>query len=369
MLLHITNDFNLTKVHKELYSNLDKLNIKQKIFIPLRNNKQIGNNHFDNQASEFVYSKKINLLHRVLFPYKILYLYKSLLKKINVKEIELTHATTLFSDGAIALKLYKAHKVPYIVAVRNTDINFYFHKRKELIPIGLDILKNAKKIVFISESNKNAFLALRPIQKIKDDILQKIIVINNGINEFWLNRKKSYNPIENKYDFLFIGRFDKNKNTETLIDALSEVRENKKIPIQLHLVGGTGARHQNVIDKVKLSDWIIYHGEIFDNKNLENIFNSVDYFSMISHTETFGLVFIEALSQGKPLLYTKGQGVDEMFPFEIGEKVDSNSITNVVKQIEKLINSRYDTINTIDFDSFFWPTIAEKYKQLYKELL
>src|SRR5690606_36956584 len=112
------------------------------------------------------------------------------------------------------------------------------------------------------------------------------------------------------YNFLFIGRFDKNKNVEYLIDSLSIIKKELQIPIHLNLVGGTGTNHERILKKIKLLDWIKYHGEIFDKGVLKNIFNISDYFSMISHTETFGLVFIEALSQGKPLLYSKGQGVD-----------------------------------------------------------
>ena len=43
-------------------------------------------------------------------------------------------------------------------------------------------------------------------------------------------------------------------------------------------------------------------------------YKSAHIFVMPSLTETFGIVFIEALSQGLPLIYTKGQGIDGYFP-------------------------------------------------------
>ncbi|AYM99069.1 hypothetical protein [Chryseobacterium sp. 3008163] len=138
MILHIANDFNLTKVHKELYSNLDRLGIKQKIFTPLRIESQIGNNHFSfTQAdSEYIYSDRLKKYHKIFFNEKINFLYKSLISKIDCKQITLTHATTLFSDGAIAYRLFKDYGIPYIVAVRNTDLNLYFKYRKNLIGLG-----------------------------------------------------------------------------------------------------------------------------------------------------------------------------------------------------------------------------------------
>ena len=369
MILHITNDFNLTKVHKHLYMQLDKLGVDQKIFIPRRNTQQIGNNHFEfnSSLSEYIYSKKINIIHRIFFPYKISYLYNSLLQNTNLDDIQLTHATTLFSDGALAYKLYENYNIPYIVAVRNTDINFYFKKRKELIPLGLKILKNASKIIFISESNKKSFLNLESIKDIKNSILSKIIVINNGIDEFWLNNKEKYVSKE-AYKFLFIGRFDNNKNVENLIDSLNIVRQQMNFPITLDLIGGTGNRHEKIIQKAKDFNWINYHGEIFNKDQIKEIFKTANYFSMISHTETFGLVYLEALSQGKPILYTKGQGVDGMFNFEIGEAVNSTDINDICRKINLLIKKNYSSINSIRFEDFSWPLIAEKYKNLYKNV-
>lgn len=371
MILHITNDFNLTKVHKELYANLDDLGVKQKIFIPLRNTNQIGNNHFNFKhcGSEYIYSKKINIIHRVFFPYKISYLFNSLLKKINLEEIKLSHATTLFSDGAIAYKLYKKYNIPYVVAVRNTDINFYFNKRKELISLGIKILENASKIIFISQANMDSFYEKSFVKKIRKKIDHKVIVINNGIDQYWLNNRNKYSKVDDNYNFLFIGRFDHNKNVENLIASLDTFRIKSNLPINLHLVGGTGVNHEKVINDIKDKNWIKYHGEIYDKSKLKKIFSMVNYFSMISHHETFGLVFIEALSQGKSLLYTKGQGVDRIFDFKIGEKVNSKDVDNIVNQLEVLISNKYYEINDIDFSKFSWPCIALEYKHIYTEIL
>lgn len=88
---------------------------------------------------------------------------------------------------------------------------------------------------------------------------------------------------------------------------------------------------------------------------------------MISHTETFGLVYMEALSQGLPVLYTKGQGIDKAFTFQIGESVDSKDLRNIVQGIKKIISNQYNSINSIDFENFRWSNIALKYIKIYNE--
>lgn len=369
MIIQIANDFNLTKVHKELYRNLDQKGIAQKIFVPLRNKDQVGRNHFEftTADSEYIYSEKINILHRIFFKYKIKVLYRSLIEKIDVHKCKLTHATTLFSDGAIAYQLYKNFEIPYIVAVRNTDINFYFRRRKELVTLGLDILLHAKSIVFISGANKEAFLRLKEIASIRDKIVDKIQVINNGIDDYWIANKKKYIPIIQGSNFLFVGRFDKNKNVGRLIDALSIYRDKYDSSVRLRLIGGGGSEHKLIIRKIANSKkWIKYYGEIFEKVELESVYKSTDYFVMVSHTETFGLVYLEALSQGKPLLYTKGQGVDGLFDFDIGVGAKSLSIDDIVNQIKCLTDNSFEVIDKIDFYQFYWPNIAEKYIEVYK---
>jgi len=370
MILHIANDFNLTKVHKELYSNLDILGIKQKIFTPLRVETQIGSNHFPftQDDSEYIYSDRLKKYHKIFFNEKINFLYKSLISKIDCKQITLTHATTLFSDGAIAYRLFKDYGIPYIVAVRNTDLNIYFKYRKNLIGLGKKILLNAQKVVFISDSNRFFFNNLSTLKNIKKVIENKSKVINNGIDDFWLdNVQKFKKRDEGSFNFLFIGRFDSNKNVELLIDALKIFKNSSKNPVKLNLIGGTGNRHDSVLKKIAGQDWIQYHGQIFSKEELKNHYSANDFFSMISHTETFGLVYMEALSQGLPLLYTKNQGVDQAFTFNFGKAVDSKKINNIVLQLEELCRNEYPLINDIDFEEYRWSNIAIKYLKIYNE--
>lgn len=373
MILHISNDYNLTKVHKQLYYNLDRLKIEQLIFIPLRTEDQIGKNHFKFSCnnSKYIYSKKINLFHRIIFPLKILTLYNSLISQVDINKVELVHATTLFSDGAVAYKIYKKYKIPYIVAVRNSDINFYFKKRKELMRLGIKIIRNAEKIIFISESNKKAFLNFSLLRKKLPMILPKLLTFYNGIDDFWIENRKPYqfNNKDDKCTFLFIGRFDSNKNVEKLVKGLIEFKNKTNLPIQLKIVGGRGDNQTKVLRVIKSHEWIKYYGEVYDLQKLKNIIRSSDYFCMISHTETFGLVFLEALSQGKPILYTKNQGIDGLFNFKVGEGVDSRSLVCITQGLETLTSANYDSINDIEYERFSWYEIAKKYKNLYKQII
>jgi glycosyltransferase involved in cell wall biosynthesis len=58
-----------------------------------------------------------------------------------------------------------------------------------------------------------------------------------------------------------------------------------------------------------------------------------------SKSETFGLVYIEAMSQGLPVIYTKGQGIDGLFESQVGYGIDPEDIQGIIEAIGKIYNN------------------------------
>ena len=363
-ILHISNDFLNSRVHSNLYKQIDNFGFEQVVFCPLRNKNQIDKNiiRFENSNSKIIYSRVISNFHRYFFRNKINFLYSDLIKNINPNQIDVQHATTLFSDGALAYRLYVRFDIPYIVTVRNTDVNLFLNLRPDLYLMAKKILKNASNIVFISRSLKTLFFKNFYFKKIENKLSNKIKVIPNGIDDFWLKnitipKKKS------RLCFLFIGKFDKNKNVLNLIKALRFLRE-KHDDVELNLVGGGGSNHKKILKVITKNSWISYHGQINNKKRLKNIYNQNDFFLMPSKRETFGLVYIEALSQGLPILYSKNQGVDGLFNTPIGLATNASKNKNIFISIEKLIFNSNDykaNIINLNFNEFSWKGILENY--------
>ncbi len=366
-VLHICNDFSYSKVYQNLYQELDKLGVKQLIYHPLRNRNNIGKNCFEFEVcgSNIIYSKFIlKKYHRILFSLKIRSIFKDIKEQIDLKSVDILYPTTLFSDGAVAYNIFKEFGVPYVVAVRNTDVNTFLKFRPDLISLAHKILSNASKIIFISEGLRRKFFSSRYFVGKKDLYLKNTLVISNGIDNYWLDNLKPKTNVE-KNNLLFIGRFDHNKNAETVIKCLEKLRADFP-DIQLNLVGGGGNNSKKIEALIrKYNDWIRFYGFISDKQELAKIFAQNKFFIMPSVFETFGLVYIEALSQGLPVLYTKNQGIDGLFGKEIGESTtpDEKSVRYALYNLMK----RYDyNIDKVDFDGYRWNNIAHKYLELFK---
>jgi glycosyltransferase involved in cell wall biosynthesis len=141
------------------------------------------------------------------------------------------------------------------------------------------------------------------------------------------------------YSFLYVGRFTKGKNLFKLIDSI--IRLNKQgIPCTLSLVGNNQGAAQKLKKSADKHDFINFLGEISSKEELLRVYRSHDAFAMPSLHETLGLVYMEAISQGLPILYSINEGVDGLFDHSIGVAVNPHRLDSIVTGLKKLIVNR-----------------------------
>src|SRR5690606_14888681 len=203
----------------------------------------------------------------------------------------------------------------------------------------------------------------------KQRFLEKIVLVNNGIDDFWIDN--SFIPEQNKETnnlrLLYVGRLVKRKNLLMLIDAIKILRQEFS-GLTLHIVGSGGIYEKEVQSKVKSnSDFVTIQSVIKDKEDLMQVYRKHDAFVMPSFYETFGLVYLEALSQGIPVLFAKGDGIDGLFPdHSVGESADPRDLDSVTASLRSLIkNVNIYKIDSIDFEKFRWKNVADKFMDVY----
>lgn len=373
-ILHIANYYTITRVYKNLTEALDRLNLTQIIYTAFRGAELCGANkpNLSARGSQIIYRHILNFYGRLNYSYKIGKVTKDVMHHVNVDEISGMHAHTLFSDGRVAYNIYKKFNKPYVVSIRNTDINFFFKYFFHLRAGARQTLLNAQKIVFISEAYKKRLLMHPYFTDIQKQLANKSVVIPNGIDDYWINNiSPAHKTVSAPVKLLFVGRIDRGKNLEKLMNAVLKLHSAKQATT-LHIVGtGKGNYYENCVRKMQKHPGIFYyHGSIHDKSILRKLYGSSDILVMPSRSETFGLVYIEALSQGIPVLYTRDEGIDGFFSEKIGEAVISSSEDDIYKKIQKII----EEYSSYSFDPksitalLHWDTIAQKYFSIYSEL-
>ena len=106
---------------------------------------------------------------------------------------------------------------------------------------------------------------------------------------------------------MYVGNFQKRKNVPALIKLVNNYQAN------LTIAGNGGSEEKRVLQLIRDSNKVNYLGHIDDQSRLAEVYKHSDILIMTSKGETFGLVYIEAMSQGLPVLYSKDTGIDGFF--------------------------------------------------------
>ena len=341
------------------------------IYIPIKRKEDYNKNIVNNlKNTKFIYSKIFNDIDRLFYNHKINKILGDINNKVDLKSIDLIHADFLFSMGGIALKIMKEKGINYIVNIQNVDLNIFFKYMFFLRKTGLDIMQGAKKIIFVSPAYKKFVVNNYIPNQLKEYINQKSIIIPFGINPYWLQNKynKPKLKIVKKINLIYVGEFTKNKNVHISIKVARRLKE-LGFEVKLVIVGGNGEYEYKIKNLAKNNkDIIDIYERIEERKKLMNMYRKSDIFIMPSHYESFGLVYGEAMSQGLPVIYTKGQGIDRYFEDgKVGYSVNPKDINDIVKRIEMIIHN-YNEISKNCYnlvEKFSWEKIAKIYHNIY----
>lgn len=365
-LLHINCNYLGTTLHQCMVEHLDACGVASTVFVPTYN----PENSTITPNENVLVSKCFRKWDRIFFYHKQSKIQRALETAVEVGDYDLLHAYTLFTDGNCAYKLAKKYGVDYVVAIRNTDVNDFFKWRPHLIRRGIRIMEKAKAIFFLSESYKQQVLQKYIPARYRESFSAKSFIMPNGIDDFWLEncREDVDRELGVPLRLVYAGRIDGNKNIATTQAAMKKLSER-----------GCEA-HLTVVGKVadeKIYRQISAHPSTTcippkSKEDLLGIYRENDIFVMPSFTESFGLVYAEAISQGLPVVYSIGQGFDKQFSEgEVGYHADAYSADSVADSILKIVEnySRITTNISNKSKKYSWASICSQYCHIYQSLI
>ena len=364
-IFHINCNYIGTALHQIMINNLERLNYDNQVYVPTydRNIAVIEPN------KNVCVSECFKKWDRLVFDYKQSKIYKDIVSKFNLSDYDCIHAYTLFTDGNCARKLSKKYGVPYVVAVRNTDVNTFLRWMPHLRNRGVQNMRDAQAVFFLSEAYKKQVFDEYVPQKYHEEISRKTYIIPNGIDDFWLGNEAETPKMSDAktLKLVYAGRIDKNKNIPTTQKAM-EILRKEGYDVTLTVVGKVADKAE--FDKIAQDNFTSY---IPNQKKEEllKIYREHDVFVMPSFTESFGLVYAEAMSQGLPVVYSAGQGFDGQFKDgKVGYSVDAHSAESVAEGIKKVLKN-YSAISaevTECARKFKWSEIVHQYDKIYKKI-
>lgn len=366
-ILHIAGGLVLQKLYHNIFVHFSRKLYKQDVYVPCNTKDKIGKNQKDLPDTRYAYFMVGGMIDRLLLYPKTAKHFKEIKRVFQPTEFLHCFAYTVMTDGSIAYKIHQKFGTPYSVFVRNTDINIFYKYFVWLRPLFKTILKNAAYVNFPNPSYRDRlYTMLSPA--LVNTLQRKTRIIPNGIDDFWhqhsLDIPKRTSQ-EQPFRLLFVGKIEKNKNVHNIIAAVNQL--NISHDFHLTLIGQADEDIKDEVERWKgeLGMKLSVKGPIFDQNTLLAEYRAADLFVMPSFTETFGLVYIEALTQGLPIIYTKGEGVSGFFDYiENGLEIENpRNIDELAKKI-LLIAENYDKYvsKTVESaKSFQWEKIILSY--------
>lgn len=265
-------------------------------------------------------NKNYSLLIKELFKsIKVLHLRKKLMidaiKKLDTDVVITTR--TLHNNWVSKYAKSNYKKIAWEHNHHNND--------KKYINKLVNSCKNIDNLVLVSKELESFY---------KTYLGNKVKYIPNCLD----NVPKQASKLDQK-NIISVGRLSKEKGFDDLLKLFKKI-SSKHADWKLNIIGD-GMERNNLLDlaeELKLSDKVIFHG-YQDKDYIKDIMLNSSIYVMTSHTESFGLVLIEAMSYGIPCLsYTSAQGANEIIDNDInGYLIENRNEDEMIDKIEQLI--------------------------------
>ena len=361
-VLQICSSYFETPLYKCLFTRLEELGVSNYIYVP-----RYHQNAEDTGKHLYVVNKRFSRLSKLLYWREQRYLLNDIEKRMDLSVINIVHVHRILYGGYVALQLKKKYGIPYIVAIRYSDLYGRGRNMTVFKNHSLDIMLNAEKVIFISNAYKvkvwDNYSKKPALQLLKE----KTEVITNGIDDYFLNNIASVGT--HKFNdgvirLIAIGKIDRRKNPLTTLKAC-DILIKKGYKVEYYYAGRVCDKR--IYEKIQSQTYTHYLGELNKEQIREQLLLS-DILVVPSGHETFGLVYAEAMSQGVPVIYTRGQGFDGQYAEgEVGYPVSCFNAVEIGQCILDIIRN-YQIISSrcIEYSKrYSWDTISDNYKTIY----
>jgi teichuronic acid biosynthesis glycosyltransferase TuaC len=207
---------------------------------------------------------------------------------------DLLHAHSALLGGVLAHRLSKSYGVPYLITEHSSAFGRGLLTKKE-IAATTTVFDEARALVAVSPTLAKDLSRAVPSTEGKWDC------IPNSIDESLFTPPAPQSHKTEAFTFLTIADFNKNKNIDLVIQALAKLPSTPAVTLR---IGGDGAemtKLRKLAIELDSLDRISFLGRLARDEVAREMKNC-DAFVLASQYETFGVVLVEALAVGKPVI-------------------------------------------------------------------
>jgi glycosyltransferase involved in cell wall biosynthesis len=289
------------------------------------------------------------------------------------RSYDLIHSLFAIPSALSAIMLAKYFHVPHLLSILGGDI---YDPSKRLSPHKTPILHftvkkiidNSDRVVALSMDIKRR--AIANYQAVDD-----IDVIHLGIPDpvFQPKSKESFGFKKQDIVLVTLGRLVRRKGLPDLIRAIKELQDSN---IKLAVIGDGPEKEQlvSLVNSLGIRDQISFWGYVSEETKFQ-LLNISDIYVSTSHHEGFGIVFLEAMTAGLPIVcFDKGGQAEFLIDGKTGYLVEYGKIDLFNLRLGQLCRRDDQCRRISDFNKnyvkkFLIEACSDRYQKIYEAIL
>lgn len=281
---------------------------------------------------------------------------------------DIIHAHSIFHAGVCASFIAKKHGIPFVITEHLSSFLVDYNNSKSDLEMSKKIFLKADAALIVSN---NFRIDMERKLDLPDGTFR---VVHNLVSDIFLQ-----GFVQKKWDHtapfeLFTNSFLlPRKNVSLIIEAVKILKDRGK-NIRLS-IGGDGPEEQKLKSLVKnlgLEATVSFKGKLFRNE-VKQAIDDCHCFVLASKYETFGVVLIESLACGRPVVITDSGGPKDFITPEQGVIIGKHDASEMADAIEYVMNNydSYDQQKIVDYcrEKFEKKKITGEILSVYRKVL
>ncbi len=288
------------------------------------------------------------------------FLLGKIIKKHGKPDIVHVH----FGDTAkCVVDACKKYDVPYVVTEHGSSVA-KIEKGTSAHEKYKKVYENAAKIISVS-----SFLRKNILEKFSTDA----VVVHNIVDTDIFKLSKSKKEAKETFKLVAAGNLIDRKGFDVLLSAYAEFAKNN--PQSTLCIMGDGPEKEslkNLAQKLGVEAQVNFLGK-YTREEFSHELQSSDAFVLASRHETFGVVYVEALANGVPVIATSCNGPEDFVNDDCGIIVPVDGIAQLSKAMQKVKDNinNYNSVAIADYakNKFSPEVIAKQITEVFEDVL
>ena len=285
------------------------------------------------------------------------YLYRYIIKKHGVPDIVHCQCLYVLQYAAVIKKRYK---IPFVHSEHWSEVNK--EKVDERVMAMGQSYQYPDKIITVSKALSDSLHKLFGVYP---------VVVNNMVDDSFFSPVKKV-PKMPCFKFISVGRLVYDKHFDLLIQSFAEAGFGKNVTLDIVGMGEEFHFLQDTIRKYKVEDQVHLVG-LQPPAVVAKMLESADCFVLTSRLETFGIVIIEAMAKGLPVISVPCGGPEEIIVSEVGILTKDRNPKTISEAMTNMVNNRHrfdsNYIRKYCYDNYSQESIAKAIESIYKQII